>query len=59
MALKTDFVEVEIQGDSVILRPARSVAGALAEYGKGKESFADVRTSVWNEVAEEKVERTP
>lgn len=59
MALKTNTVEVEIQGDSVILRPVRSVAGALAEYGKGKEDFDTVRANVWKEVADEKAGGTP
>lgn len=59
MALKTNTVAVEIQGDSVILRPIRSVAGALADYGKGKEDFAAVRASVWKEVSDEKAGGTP
>lgn len=59
MALKTNTVEVEIQGDSVILRPVRSVAGALSEYGKGKEDFATVRETVWKEVADEKAGSAP
>jgi AbrB family looped-hinge helix DNA binding protein len=53
-ALKTNTVEVEIQGEVVILRPVKSVAGALASYAKGKESFAEVRAQVWQEVADEK-----
>lgn len=53
-ALKTDTVEVEILGEVVILRPVKSVAGALANYAKGKESFAEVRVKVWQEVADEK-----
>lgn len=54
MALKTNTVEVEIQGDTVILRPVKSVAGALAGYARGKETFAEVRAKVWQEVADEK-----
>lgn len=56
MALKTNTVEVEIQGDTVILRPVKSVAGALAGYAKGVENFADVRAKVWQEVADEKAD---
>ena len=59
MALKTNTVEVEIQGDMVILRPVRSVAGALAGYAKGKEPFAEVRAKVWQEVADEKAGGAP
>ncbi|HBG04471.1 MAG: hypothetical protein A2075_13275 [Geobacteraceae bacterium GWC2_58_44] len=54
MALKSDTVEVEIQGDIVVLRPVKSVAGALAGYARGKEPFEDVRAKVWQEVADEK-----
>ncbi len=53
-ALNTNTVEVEIQGDTVILRPVKSVAGALAGYGRGKEPFSTVRDKVWKEVADEK-----
>jgi AbrB family looped-hinge helix DNA binding protein len=53
-ALQTNIVEVEIQGEVVILRPVKSVAGALASYAKGKEPFAEVRAKVWQEVADEK-----
>jgi len=59
MALKSNTVEVEIQGDTVILRPVKSVAGALASYAKGKETFAEVRAKVWQEVADEKAGGAP
>ena len=59
MALKSNTVEVEIQGDTVILRPVKSVAGALASYAKGKEAFAEVRAKVWQEVADEKAGGAP
>lgn len=53
-ALNTNTVEVEIQGDMVILRPVKSVAGVLAGYSRGKEPFSAVRGKVWKEVADEK-----
>ena len=34
----------------VILRPVQSVAGALSAYAGGKESFAEIRSKVWQEV---------
>jgi hypothetical protein len=42
-----------VVGDTVVLRPVRSVAGALANYAKGKESasMGKVREKVWSEVA--------
>jgi bifunctional DNA-binding transcriptional regulator/antitoxin component of YhaV-PrlF toxin-antitoxin module len=54
MALKSNTVEVEIQGELVILRPVRSVAGALSGYVRGGEAFSAVRARVWREVADEK-----
>lgn len=53
-ALKSNTVEVEIQGEVVILRPVKSVAGGLAAYGKGEEPFAKIRAKVWQEVVDEK-----
>jgi AbrB family looped-hinge helix DNA binding protein len=53
-ALNTNTVEIEIQGDMVILRPVKSVAGMLASYSRGKEPFSAVRDQVWKEVADEK-----
>jgi AbrB family looped-hinge helix DNA binding protein len=52
--LNTNTVEVEIQGDTVVLRPVKSVAGVLAGYGRVKEPFSTVRDKVWKEVADEK-----
>jgi len=51
-ALKSSTVEVEIRGELVILRPVRSVAGALAGYAEGKEALPlhEVREKVWEEV---------
>jgi AbrB family looped-hinge helix DNA binding protein len=58
-ALNTTTVEVEIQGETVILRPVRSVAGALAGYAGKHEPFAVVRDKVWQEVADEKAGNAP
>lgn len=54
--LNTSIVEFEIQGDLVILRPVKSVAGALAMYAEGVEPlpFDKVREKVWAEVASDK-----
>lgn len=55
-ALKSSTVEVEVQGELVILRPVRSVAGALSGYARGSspESLAEIREKVWEEVAHDK-----
>lgn len=53
-ALNSSTVDIEVQGNLVILRPVQSVGGALAAYGRGTESFAEIRDNVWQEVANEK-----
>jgi len=58
-ALNANTVEVDIQGETVILRPVKSVAGALSEYAKGREAFASIRAKVWREVADEKAGGAP
>ena len=57
-ALQSSTVEVEIQGETVILRPVKSVAGVLAGYAKSPENFSTVRAKVWQEVADEKISST-
>jgi AbrB family looped-hinge helix DNA binding protein len=55
-ALNSSTVDIEVQGNLVILRPVQSVAGSLAAYqrGDGAESFEEIRAKVWQEVADEK-----
>jgi len=53
-ALNSTTVDVEVQGNLVILRPVHSVAGSLAAYQHGVEDFGEVRSKVWQEVADEK-----
>ena len=53
-ALNSSTVDIEVQGNLVILRPVRSVAAALAVYSRGMENFTEIRESVWQEVADEK-----
>jgi bifunctional DNA-binding transcriptional regulator/antitoxin component of YhaV-PrlF toxin-antitoxin module len=51
--LDSNTVEIEVRGETVILRPVRSVAGALAKYAAGKKpaAFPEIREQVWEEVA--------
>lgn len=57
-ALKTSTIEIEIQGEEVILRPVQSVAGSLAQYATQRtEDFSTIRDKVWQEVADEKAGR--
>jgi AbrB family looped-hinge helix DNA binding protein len=53
-ALNSSTVDIEVQGNLVILRPVQSVGGSLAAYGRGIEPFNDIRDTVWQEVADEK-----
>jgi AbrB family looped-hinge helix DNA binding protein len=53
-ALNSSTVDIEVQGNLVILRPVQSVAGSLAAYRLGTETFEVVRDKVWQEVADEK-----
>jgi bifunctional DNA-binding transcriptional regulator/antitoxin component of YhaV-PrlF toxin-antitoxin module len=48
--LNTTTVVIEVEGETVRLRPARSVAGALAKYAGPTAPLRDVREKVWGEV---------
>jgi AbrB family looped-hinge helix DNA binding protein len=49
--LNTTTVVIEVEGEKVVLRPARSVAGALAKYARPNTPLRQVREKVWGEVA--------
>lgn len=51
--LGSTTVEFDVIDGEVRLRPVKSVAGALANYAKGKKSapLHDIREEVWGEVA--------
>ena len=53
-ALNSSTVDIEVQGNLVILRPIQSVGGSLTAYSRGMESFEEIRDAVWKEVADEK-----
>jgi len=48
--LNTTTVVIEVEGEQVVLRPARSVAGALAKYAGPHTPIREVRERVWGEV---------
>ncbi len=52
--LESDTVEFIISDDTVIVRPVRSVGGALAKYASKHVPLKEVREKVWKEVADEK-----
>ena len=53
-ALNSSTVYIEVQGNLVILRPVKSVAGSLSAYRLGDETLKEIRVKVWQEVADEK-----
>ena len=48
--LNSTTVVVEVVGETVVLRPARSVSGALTRYAGPRRPLRDVRERVWGEV---------
>jgi AbrB family looped-hinge helix DNA binding protein len=56
-ALNTSTVDIEVQGNLVILRPVQSVAGSLAAYQRDPEKLEKIRDAVWQEVADEKADK--
>ena len=48
--LNTTTVVIEVEGEKVVLRPVRSVAGALAKYAGPNTPLREVREKVWGEV---------
>ena len=56
-ALNTSTVDIEVQGNLVILRPVQSVAGSLAAYQRDPEKLEKIRDAVWQEVADEKANK--
>ncbi|MBI1920422.1 MAG: AbrB/MazE/SpoVT family DNA-binding domain-containing protein [Geobacter sp.] len=55
-SLNTQVVELEERDGEIVIRPVRSVAGALKKYaakGKGK-TFEEIREKSWEEATREK-----
>jgi len=50
-ALGSNTVELKVDGETVVLIPIRSIAGALGKYAGEKVPFEKVRKKVWEEVA--------
>ena len=50
-ALGSNTVELKVDGETVVLIPIRSIAGALGKYAGEKVPFEKVREKVWEEVA--------
>ena len=52
--LKTKSVEIESDGQVIILRPVRKVGGALSEYANEYIPIKEAREKVWEEVVHER-----
>lgn len=50
-ALGSDVVEIEIEQGRVLLRPVRSMAGALRDFAREAKPLSEIREDVWGEVA--------
>jgi bifunctional DNA-binding transcriptional regulator/antitoxin component of YhaV-PrlF toxin-antitoxin module len=50
-ALDSNTVELKVDGETVVLTPIRSIAGALDKYAGKKAPFNKIREKVWEEVA--------
>ncbi len=52
--LDSEIVEFEINKNTVVVRPVRSVGGSLSRFAKTKKPLKKVRDLVWKEVADER-----
>jgi len=55
--LESNTVEFIISEDSVIVKPVKSVGGALAKYATKHVPMREVRKKVWKEVADERAKK--
>jgi AbrB family looped-hinge helix DNA binding protein len=55
--LWTNTVEFVISDDTVIVKPVKSVGGALAKYATKRVPIREVREKVWKEVADERAKK--
>ena len=55
--LESNTVEFVISDDTVIVKPVKSVGGALAKYATKRVPIREVREKVWKEVADERAKK--
>jgi len=55
--LESNTVEFIISDDGVIVKPVKSVGGALAKYATKHVPLREVRKNVWKEVADERAKK--
>jgi AbrB family looped-hinge helix DNA binding protein len=55
--LESNTVEFIISDDAVIVKPVKSVGGALAKYAPKHVPLREVRQKVWKEVADERAKK--
>jgi AbrB family looped-hinge helix DNA binding protein len=52
--LGTDIIEFEAAGETVILKPVRSVGGSLGKYARRPAPFNEVRNAAWESVVRDR-----
>jgi len=56
--LQSDVVEFEVKNGEVVIKPVKSVGGALSSYSKPYKPLKEVKDSVWEEAASEKATKS-
>ncbi len=52
--LDSTVVEFEVDGEDVLIRPVRSVAGSLSSYAKKGVDFNEIRSQTWEKAVKDK-----
>ena len=53
--LQSDVIEFTVEGDTILIRPVKSVAASLSSYGgKNTLPFEKAREKAWEEAAKER-----
>lgn len=55
--LQSRLIEFELREQMVVVRPVKSVAGALAAYATSSPPLSEIRDDVWKEVARGKARK--
>jgi len=56
--LQSDVVEFEVINGDVIIKPVKSVSGALSTYAQPYKPLKEVKDSVWEEATREKATKS-
>jgi AbrB family looped-hinge helix DNA binding protein len=56
--LQSDVVEFEVINGDVVIRPVKSVSGALSAFAQTYKPLKEIKDSVWEEAAREKATKS-